>query len=450
MPARPATILGDRSAEYIPGAWTVTTGNFGAQHTDGAVIATAGSAAALTCPAASDIMASPRCPTSRARGASRGIIYGILLMSRSLNPVKIMRRAVRGTLKGAATTLASLGVVPRARIGRVTDSFRSTIGSLGKPRVMRRYSLRSLLTMPDPLHAVGTFAIGLTGFCNLRCPFCPLTILKESGTGSPAMVKYMEYDLLVRCLNEASAAGVPAVTFTFFGDALLHPRLVDFVSEAKRRNLLVYLHTNGNVFTENRARALIAAGVDQMWFSVDAVTPSIYRELRPGGDIERVTSNFRLLRRERDAQRAAMRLGILCIAQPEHPDEWKGVLREFGPIADFVTVSDMGLWTNDETVKPRYPSCTQPWSVIAIYPDGDVSLCCADAGKNLVVGNIGRERLLDIWHGRAAQEIRRRLLGLSGSPPRVCATCRTAANCPSMADIRAVLPESTAASRVTW
>jgi radical SAM protein with 4Fe4S-binding SPASM domain len=368
--------------------------------------------------------------------------------NRSISPMKRIRGLARKALKHIVTFLVAAGIIRRNNADRVVDSFRALIRNMGRPDVLRNYTPLSLITMPlEPSH----FAIGLTGFCNLKCPFCPLTIMENAEGASSASVRYMQDETLIRCLDQAATLGISGVVFTFFGDALLHPRILDFIREAKQRNMQVSLHTNGNIMTQERARMLIESGIDKIFFSIDAMTPAVYTELRPGGNIERVKSNFQTLRNEIDKRNSSTRLGILCVAQPQYQDEWKRVLGELGAIADFAVVSDMGVWTEDDSAKPRYTSCKQPWSVIAIYPDGDVSLCCADAGKNLAIGNINNESLLNIWHGRKAQQIRSHLMRLRGaSVPDICSTCRTLSNCPTMEEIRSILPAATEADRVTW
>jgi radical SAM protein with 4Fe4S-binding SPASM domain len=368
--------------------------------------------------------------------------------SRSFRPIKRIRGFARAALKHVVALLVAAGIVRRNNADRVADSFRALIRNRGRLDVLRNYTPLSLSTMPfEPSH----FAIGLTGFCNLKCPFCPLTMMESDGGGSSASVRYMPDETLLRCLDQAATLGISDVVFTFFGDALLHPRILDFIHEAKQRNMRVNLHTNGNIMTQERARMLVESGIDKISFSIDAMTPAVYSELRPGGNIERVKSNFQILRSEIDQRNSSTKLGILCVAQPQYQDEWKKVVGELGAIADFAVVSDMGVWTEDDSAKPRYTSCMQPWSVIAIYPDGDVSLCCADAGKNLTIGNINKESLLDIWHGRKAQRIRSHLMRLRGaSVPDICSTCRTLSNCPTMEEIRSILPASTEADRVAW
>lgn len=368
--------------------------------------------------------------------------------SRSFRPSRRIRGFARKALKQIVALLVAVGIIRRDNAVRVVDSFRALIRNMGRPDILRNYTPVSLITMPfEPSH----FAIGLTGFCNLKCPFCPLTIMENDGGGSSTSVRYMQDETLLRCLDQAVTLGISGVVFTFFGDALLHPRILDFIREAKQRNMQVGLHTNGNIMTQERARMLIESGIDKICFSIDAMTPAVYGELRPGGNIERVKSNFQTLRSEIDKRNSSTKLGILCVAQPQCQDEWKKVLGELGAIADFTVVSDMGVWTEDDGARPRYTSCMQPWSVIAIYPDGDVSLCCADAGKNLAIGNINNESLLNIWHGRKAQQIRSHLMRLRGaSVPDICSTCRTLSNCPTMEEIRSILPASIEADRVTW
>ena len=67
-------------------------------------------------------------------------------------------------------------------------------------------------------------------------------------------------------------------------------------------------------------------------------------------------------------------------------------------------------------------SCLLPFKQVIIRPDGKLSLCCNDALGNYTLGDVSKEKLLDIWHNKAYNEIRN-LLQKGRSEIKMCEFC---------------------------
>jgi MoaA/NifB/PqqE/SkfB family radical SAM enzyme len=61
----------------------------------------------------------------------------------------------------------------------------------------------------------------------------------------------------------------------------------------------VELITNATLLTEEKARALIASGLDNLWISIDGATPESYADVRLGAQLPLVIENVMRLRRLR-------------------------------------------------------------------------------------------------------------------------------------------------------
>jgi radical SAM protein with 4Fe4S-binding SPASM domain len=303
----------------------------------------------------------------------------------------------------------------------------------------KHYSLRSLRSYaPVPHH----IQIGLVSFCNLRCPFCPLTqhtAIDQRNHNHRTPLK-MSDETLRRSLEGAVAVGCERVEFTFFGEALLHERVFDYIRAAKTRGLHVRIHTNGNCLTPETIDQLLDTQVDEVCFSIDAVEPSLYTVLRKGGDIARVRLAVQQMRKNIDARRLKTQISVQCIAQPENPEEWKAVVAEFRHDVDLWIIDSLHVMEScDPDLKYRFKACEIPWTLAAIYPDGDVSLCCGDETKKMVVGNINVQCFEDIWHGKTAQQMRLRLLSRTQEDvPQLCSTCQSYDNKPDAETVDAV------------
>ncbi|WP_047960252.1 radical SAM/SPASM family putative metalloenzyme maturase [Desulfovibrio sp. TomC] len=153
-----------------------------------------------------------------------------------------------------------------------------------------------------------------TSRCNLRCPMC----VKHSGPGhapegdmSPAIFEALE----------PAFPQLQALILNGIGEPLLHPRLEACIQAGKRSmpaGSWIGFQTNGHLLTQTRASALLEAGLDRIFLSVDATSPELFETVRKGGNLGHV-------------ERA---LGALAQAQKDHP----GARLEVG--AEFVVMRE--------------------------------------------------------------------------------------------------------------
>ena len=51
--------------------------------------------------------------------------------------------------------------------------------------------------------------------------------------------------------------------------------------------------------------------------------------------------------------------------------------------------------------------CPQPFTRISIIEDGRVSPCCTDSNLDLIVGDLKKQSLLEIWESKEMQNVRK-------------------------------------------
>jgi len=76
----------------------------------------------------------------------------------------------------------------------------------------------------------------------------------------------------------------------------MHPEFVRMVLEVKRLHVQVEAITNGMLLDEVKAEALLDAGLDTLWVSIDGASPECYVDVRKEGDLPRVIENLERLR----------------------------------------------------------------------------------------------------------------------------------------------------------
>src|SRR6266480_2334983 len=96
------------------------------------------------------------------------------------------------------------------------------------------------------------YLIDIVGTCILRCPSCPVGNVKNTSSTDVRPKGFMEFELFTRILDriqaDCSARSEPIEVFLYnWGEPLIHPRIVDFVSELARRHIRFFISTNFNI-----------------------------------------------------------------------------------------------------------------------------------------------------------------------------------------------------------
>jgi putative metalloenzyme radical SAM/SPASM domain maturase len=142
----------------------------------------------------------------------------------------------------------------------------------------------------------------------------------------------VEGDLLPETF-EALAPAFPhleSLVLSGVGEPLLHPLLDNFIRKAKRAmpaSGRVGFQSNGLLLDEARARSLLAAGLDRLCLSLDAVSPPKFRGIREGGEVSAVEQALTAVSRAQGHTGRTIELGIEFVAMRENVHELPDVLR---------------------------------------------------------------------------------------------------------------------------
>jgi GTP 3',8-cyclase len=122
--------------------------------------------------------------------------------------------------------------------------------------------------------------ISVTPRCNFHCAYCdPLT---DSHPEPKGVLSVQDVDNFVRA---SALLGLDAARFTG-GEPLLRKELPTMMENAKNTPGIrdIAITTNGTLF-RRRHKELLAAGLNRVNISIDALTPSIFRQATGGGDV---------------------------------------------------------------------------------------------------------------------------------------------------------------------
>jgi MoaA/NifB/PqqE/SkfB family radical SAM enzyme len=141
------------------------------------------------------------------------------------------------------------------------------------------------------------------------------------------------------------------ITFMGIGEPLAHKQTIPMIAALKERGHHVEMVTNGTLLDEKRSRALIAAGLDILWVSIDGAEPDHFADIRLGAYLPQIIENIRRFRRlRRPAHHPVPEIGIAFVAMKRNIADLPQLLK-LGKSLGAVHFSVSNLLPHNETMK---------------------------------------------------------------------------------------------------
>lgn len=271
-----------------------------------------------------------------------------------------------------------------------------------------------------------------TNACNLRCVHCHHTALKTGVFRRPTGL--MTMDLFRRVVDELALQG-SEISLNVQGEPTLHPELPAMVAYSRERGLFTSVLTNATRLTEPLAEQLLAAGLNRIVFSFDAVSAAEYESIRPPAKFAPTLLNLLRFLRANEARGHQTFVCCSVIPQQRNRDSLARYDEYFAALpVDTVFHSALlnlsghsGIAAEAETPAAggRQPLCRVPWELLTVNWDGSISVCGLDFNVLCPVGDAGRQTLAETWNGAALRAFRRaHLAGTFTAGESATALCR--------------------------
>ncbi|MBU1863710.1 MAG: radical SAM protein [Candidatus Omnitrophica bacterium] len=260
------------------------------------------------------------------------------------------------------------------------------------------------LKVPKP-HVV---VLELSNLCNLNCKIC-------TRPDSDAPVGNMDVALAKDVIKKARDCGIQQLGFHTVGEPLLYPHLKEVLLFAKDVGFPIGISTNANLLTKEKADMLLALNINNIRVSLEG-TGEIYNELREKGDFFTAIENIKYIHNKRVNDRSP-RISLNYVLTKDSIKSIQDFQKNYAYLFDHITYcplinqgcvknpyvenNSVVLLTND-----KYP-CFNLWVNMYVTFNGEVSVCCVDYNHKLIVGNIQKDSLLNIWNSKQYQSYRR-------------------------------------------
>ena len=250
--------------------------------------------------------------------------------------------------------------------------------------------------------------IGITNLCNANCIMCPHYKIKKFGT--------MKMKLYRKIIDDVVSCGIRGVNLSFFGEAMLDKTLVEKIKYAKSKNLNVGFFTNAALMFKDKSREIIKAGIDNITVSMDSNNKKMYEKIRVNCSYDDVRKNILDFLKIRRKLKSNVKINMVAVLMDENYNDLKEYYKFWGNKVDGINLINMENRSDsfDKASKKslsyqkgivREP-CMLLWDHMVVDWDGEVVLCCNDYAHEVVIGNLNKESIKDVWFGCKLKKIR--------------------------------------------
>jgi len=278
--------------------------------------------------------------------------------------------------------------------------------------------------------------------CNFKCVYC-LHALPREEHGFISEKTIMDFDLYKRAIDDMSAAGykLKMLRFAAIGEPLLHPHISDMVAYAVKKQLAerVDIVTNAALLTKNMSDELIKAGLSTLRVSLEGLSSEEYKKnCSVNVDFDAIKENIAYYFKNCGESRVYVK--IIDYMLNGNAEREKLFYDLFSPIShitsiehltptvariDFGKITDGTIelsLTQDGNKINKINICPQPFYMMQINPDGNITACCSVKYPG-IFGHVNTG-VATAWNGKIFTEFRKRsLLNGSACSSEACSKC---------------------------
>jgi len=255
--------------------------------------------------------------------------------------------------------------------------------------------------LTDAINFPKVVIIDTISYCDLKCSMCGHKDMRRTKGR-------MSMKLFKKIIDEiADIDKNTRVWLVFFGEALLLKKttLFPMIRYAKEKGLAdIVLNSNGNLLDERAAKGLIDAGLDAIYVGIDAFTPETYKEVRVGGNYQKVVNNvINLINLKKTLGAGKPKVYVQFVEMDINRNEVSDFIEFWKNQGAVVKIRPMVSWAG----LVNAPNLTIPmlerwhcyWAMqtMSITDTGKVVTCAVDVDARCVLGDVTHQTLREVW-----------------------------------------------------
>lgn len=309
-----------------------------------------------------------------------------------------------------------------------------------KAKIKTRIQLENREPLKDfiPLSTPWVIFVDPSDICNFRCRFCPtgdIELMKS--VGRP--LKTMDFNLYKKIIDGICEFEKPIKVVRLYkeGEPLMNPRFAEMVKYAKESGCCdkVDTTTNASLLNPKRNIKIIEAGLDKINISIEGVNEKQYLDLCGVKiDFNKLVKNITHFYDNRKNCEMFIKINGDLISDTD-----KNKFYEiFGDITDGIAIEhtmpcwdgfDMKGFKENKKVgiygQPirEVDICPYVFYSFTINSTGSVSLCSIDWARRLIIGDVKKESVKDVWNGTELLNYQFQFLNKMRKLHKICGSC---------------------------
>lgn len=258
--------------------------------------------------------------------------------------------------------------------------------------------------------------IETTILCNSHCVFCPHS---QMDRGPKIMADWV----WKKVIDESRGRSIVYRPF-MINEPFVDPKMPEIVGYIKQdRTARVEFNSNGNFSAKTDVKALLAAGIDYVRFSLDGFTEGTFAKSGRGGKFDAIVGNIHEFIAERNRQKSTCFIEVRMINLESNRSEQERYLEYWNYHADAAKVTDLYEWPWSGQTEPYRMPCPKIRQEMFFMVDGRATLCCWDAFGKSIVGDVKQNTVSEIWLGETNQRHRGALARGAREEIVLCSRC---------------------------
>lgn len=314
-------------------------------------------------------------------------------------------------------------------------------------------ALREASYVHDSLISWGgprVWEIETTSICGGKCVMCP-----KSYSFSRELM-HMPLDLFKNIIDQLPKEsqivldGKPIVQLFHYGSPTLYPHFYESIEICKNKGYYVVVSEIASLFTPERAKEAVEAGLDELWMIVDGMDDETFQKIRgKAASFSKSVENVKtIIELKKKLNSDVPSVNVVMIRQPYNAHQWDefkdfwGQFTEIKAIVAYMSnfggnipeINKLLKQLQEQNGQPEEDKrvqsvnkyrCYYPWHSVSILADGRVVPCCRDMNGTYVLGDLREKSLVEIWNDKPIQKLREEWL--SGKiTNELCKTCKEA------------------------
>jgi radical SAM protein with 4Fe4S-binding SPASM domain len=293
-----------------------------------------------------------------------------------------------------------------------------------------KYNYGKRLDLKSPVDV----SIEMAAACDMACTYCywsdPKNIPFTSGI--------MNVDLALKIVNQSADLGVHSLKFNYRGEGTLnhnYTRVTKFAKHLAKGSTFIDRLANSNFKFHPKRRDDIFEGLSNLTkvkVSYDSFIPEVFDAQRAGGNHKLTTENITMFYNHPLRRKSETEMVIQAVRTKLNKDEdiesevkkrWPEASVSIRDMVGGRVEKDLSSFEGRRRDEKSRQSCNQAHVRLMIHWDGRVGACCPAIKNDLIIGDINKQSVYEIFNSYEAKRLRTELLSGKAFEREPCKSC---------------------------